>query len=95
MSASTPSLRCVRLVDAPLAAARRRGVARASKRDAAPALAPHALMQRAGDAVARLALALAPHARRIDGRSPARATTAATGWWRRPRCTGMARRCRC
>ncbi len=28
-------------------------------------LAPHALMQRAGDAVARLALALAPHAQRV------------------------------
>ncbi|MEO7008801.1 MAG: NAD(P)H-hydrate epimerase, partial [Caldimonas sp.] len=32
---------------------------------AAAALPPHALMQRAGSAVARLALALAPHARRV------------------------------
>ncbi|MBY0469238.1 MAG: NAD(P)H-hydrate epimerase, partial [Burkholderiaceae bacterium] len=32
---------------------------------AAAALPPHALMQRAGDAVARLTLAIAPHAQRI------------------------------
>src|SRR6478736_2023983 len=40
------------------------GVRRLEQR-AAAALPPHALMQRAGLAVARLALALAPHARTI------------------------------
>src|SRR6476661_531763 len=35
------------------------------EQEAAAALAPHALMQRAGLAVARLALALAPHARSV------------------------------
>lgn len=38
---------------------------RAAERAAADVLAPHTLMQRAGIAVARLALALAPHAERI------------------------------
>src|SRR5512133_2858263 len=38
---------------------------RAIEQAAAAALAPHTLMQRAGLAVARLALALAPHARTI------------------------------
>ena len=49
----------------PLAALRRRGHARASSRPRPPRLPPHTLMQRAGLAVARLALALAPHARTI------------------------------
>jgi hypothetical protein len=47
----------------------------------ANALPPHALMQRAGLATARLALALAPHARRVWV-AAAPATTAATGWKR-------------
>jgi len=38
---------------------------RAIEAAAAAALAPHTLMQRAGQAAARLALALAPHARRV------------------------------
>ncbi len=38
---------------------------RALEQQASAALPPHALMSRAGEAVARLALALAPHARRI------------------------------
>lgn len=38
---------------------------RAAEAQAASTLAPHALMQRAGESVARLALALAPHAQRI------------------------------
>jgi NAD(P)H-hydrate repair Nnr-like enzyme with NAD(P)H-hydrate epimerase domain len=33
--------------------------------DAALTLPPHTLMHRAGDAVARLALAVAPHSRRV------------------------------
>ena len=48
-------------------------------------------MARAGEAVARLALALAPHAAHGAGRSPARATTAATGSRPRPACGGAAR----
>jgi len=39
---------------------------RAIEREAAAALPPHTLMARAGEAVARLALALAPHARTIE-----------------------------
>src|SRR5438105_13692777 len=38
---------------------------RAIEHQALAGVAPHALMQRAGSAVARLALALAPHARRV------------------------------
>jgi hydroxyethylthiazole kinase-like uncharacterized protein yjeF len=38
---------------------------RAIERRAAATLPPHALMRRAGEAVARLALAIAPHARRV------------------------------
>jgi hydroxyethylthiazole kinase-like uncharacterized protein yjeF len=43
-----------------------RSASRAAEQAAAAAEAPHALMERAGLAVARLALALAPHARRIQ-----------------------------
>ncbi|MFO1221285.1 MAG: NAD(P)H-hydrate dehydratase [Burkholderiaceae bacterium] len=39
---------------------------RAAERSAAAALPPHTLMARAGLAAARLAMAIAPHARRID-----------------------------
>ena len=49
----------------PLATVRRRSLASASSKRPPPALPPHTLMQRAGLAVARLALALAPHARTI------------------------------
>src|SRR5688500_18813805 len=38
---------------------------RALEQQAAAGLPPHALMRRAGEAVARLALALAPHARTV------------------------------
>src|SRR5262252_5641698 len=41
------------------------GAIRALEARSGAALPPHTLMQRAGDAVARLALALAPHARRV------------------------------
>ena len=49
------------------AAVRRRRDARGSRQAALAALPPHTLMARAGDAVARLALALAPHARTRPG----------------------------
>ena len=51
--------------DRRLAAPRRRGHASGSSRPRRPLLPPHTLMQRAGLAVARLAMALAPHAKTI------------------------------
>ena len=59
-------------------AVRRRRDARGSKREALRGAAAPTLMARAGEAVARLALALAPHARRMRRLRRARATTAAT-----------------
>ena len=54
-----------RLHAAVRAAVRRRRTRAQIERRASAGLPPHALMRRAGESVARLALALAPHARRI------------------------------